>query len=145
MFRENWEKYVDHQGNFALPTYLYKSVMALMKISLDYGTLLSTDQAKLRAYKEMIKTSFKDKWLEIAKSLEYFDLITPCTCNTKDFCSICGGSRFLPNENLTPDQMREVSFAIGMGQDSEILDKLQKGLAKALREIQSGSYSQIEE
>lgn len=134
MYQE-WEKYVDERGNFALPTYLYKTINSLMKASLDYGTLLSSDSAKLRAYKEMIKNTFKDKWNEIAKSLEYFDIITPCTCNPKDFCAICGGSRFLTNENLSPDKMREIAFAIGVGQSADLVDKLAKGLEKALRDV----------
>ena len=134
-YKQEMSKYLDDNGDFALPNYLYDSIKALMKTSLDYGVLLSSDQAKLRSYKEMVKTTFKDKWAEIAKVLEYYDIITPCTCDTKKFCEICGGSRFIPNENLNPDKMREISFVLGAGQKADIIDKLSKGLEKALEDV----------
>lgn len=134
-YKQEMVGYLDDQGNFALPNYLYDTIKSLMKASLDYGTLLSSDPAKLRSYKEMTKNTFKDKWSEIAKVLEYYDIITPCTCDPRRFCEICGGSRFLTNENLSADRMRDVSFVLGAGQKADIIDQLAKGLEKALEDV----------
>lgn len=132
----NWRNYVDEQGDFALPNYLFKVNTDLMKQALDLGTLLSEDKSKLRAYKEQIKKVFKKRWTEIAEVLEHFDLITPCMCDSRDYCSICGGSRYNLNYGLSPNKMREIGYVIGIGQNEEIADKLHKGLVKALEELE---------
>ena len=143
-YKQEMSRYLDDNGNFALPNYLYDSIKSLMKASLDYGTLLSSDSAKIRSYKEMVKNTFKDKWAEIAKVLEYYDIITPCTCDPRKFCEICGGSRFLPNENLSPDRMQEIAFVFGAGQKADIIDKLAKGLEKAIEDVGKLSPLSIE-
>lgn len=125
----DWRKYVDINGDFALPTYLYRVINELMKHTLDMGTLLSNDRDKTRAYKEQVKKMFKRRWLEIAEALESFELIVPCGCSSSEFCRVCGGSRYLLNSALTPDEMREVAFVVSGGQDAEkIAERLQKGL-----------------
>jgi hypothetical protein len=75
----DWKNYIDVNGNFELPNFLYKTINELMKQALDMGTLLSDDQYKLRAYKEQTKKLFKQKWFTIAQSLEFFNLIEQCT------------------------------------------------------------------
>ena len=59
---EEWKKYVDANGNFQLANFIYRTLNDLMKNSLDMGTLLSSDQQKLRAYKEQTKKVFKSKY-----------------------------------------------------------------------------------
>jgi len=128
MSKIGWTKYVDGYGNFELPNFLYQTLNNLMKASLDYGTLLGDDDKKLRAYREMVKSTFKDKWIEVAEALKYFDLISPCSCDPSDFCRICGGSRYILNEALSPDQMNEIGLA---STDPSIAGKLAEGLRKA--------------
>lgn len=132
----DWRLYVDANGDFELAHYLYKTISYLMKTSLDLGTLLSDDQAKLRAYKEQVKSTFKDRWLDVAKAFEEFDIIVPCGCKHTTFCSECGGSRYKINEMLTADTIREISFVTAAG-DIETTKKLNAGLEKAISETAS--------
>lgn len=131
----DWKSFVTDKGDFELPEYLYRLNVDLMKQSLDLGTLLSEDRNKLRAYKEQIKKIFKNRWLEIAEALEFFDIIIPCGCGQDEYCVNCGGSRYRLNTALTPDQMREVGVVFGAEEDSDLAEKLQKGLMKALKEV----------
>lgn len=131
----DWQTYIDDKGDFELPNYLFRINTDLMKHALDLGTLLSEDKAKLRAYKEQIKKIFKKRWLEIAEALEFFDIIVACGCRHDEFCPVCGGSRYRLNAALSPDQMREVAVIYGARQDNDLAEKLQKGLMKAMREV----------
>lgn len=136
----NWKMFINENGDFELPNFLYKTVMDLMKQSLDMGTLLSEDQAKLRAYKEQTKKLFKNKWYEIAKALEAFSIIDPCICSTQEketYCDVCKGARYIINSTLTPDQMREVGLFTNAGTTSEIITKLQKSLNEILSDYPS--------
>jgi hypothetical protein len=102
------------------------------------GTLLSNDAHKLRAYKEQTKKLFKNKWFEIAESLEFFDIIEKCMCfnEEKDFyCDLCKGSRYKLSSYLTSDEIREVGIFYNAAQNAELANKLQKGLMKALDEL----------
>lgn len=132
----SWINYVNESGDFELPTYLYRTISDLMKQSLDLGTLLSTDTAKLRAFKEQTKSVFKKRWLDMAQALESFDIIVPCGCPPQIYCKDCGGSRYRLNTALSPDELREISIVLGPGQDPKIAEKLERGLAKALEEVQ---------
>ena len=90
----DWHRYVNGSGEFELPAYLYKMINSLMKETLDLGTLLSSDSAKTRAYKERIKEAFKAQWYLLAEALDYFEIVVPCECyGSNDFCNLCGGSR----------------------------------------------------
>ena len=129
-----WTDYVDENGDFNLPMYLYRTINSLMKCSLDFGTLLSTDPARLRAYKEQTKNVFKNRWLEVAQALEAFDIIVPCGCPVNDYCRICGGARYRLNSALSPDEMREIAVVVGAGGDPKLQNKLKEGLKKALEE-----------
>lgn len=131
----NWNAYVDADNNFELPTYLFRVFMHLMKTTLDFGTLLSNDPARLRAFKEQTKSTFKNRWLEVAQALEAFEIIVPCNCMHSEYCSVCKGSRYLMNEALSPDQMREISVVIAPGQDRALAEKLEMGLEKAFDEL----------
>jgi hypothetical protein len=134
----DWKSYTDVNGDFQLANFLYKSINELMKNSLDMGTLLSNDQYKLRAYKEQTKKLFKNKWLNIADALEYFDILEKCVCyvdRSEPYCDICKGSRYKISSYLSPDEMREVSTFVNAMQDSQIQEKLQKGLMKLLEDI----------
>lgn len=131
----NWMNYVSEEGDFQLPSYLYQIIMDLMKTTLDFGTLVSNDPVRLRAFKEQTKSTFKKRWLDIAQALEAFDMIVPCTCAHNKYCTICRGSRYLLNDALSPDEMREISVVVS-GKDTTVANKLQKGLEKALREVQ---------
>lgn len=133
----NWKTFINDSGDFELPNFLYKTVMDLMKQSLDMGTLLSEDQTKLRAYKEQTKKLFKNKWYEIAKALEAFSIIDPCICSTQEketYCDICKGARYIISSTLTPDQMREIGLFTNAGTTNEIINKLQKSLNEILSE-----------
>jgi hypothetical protein len=132
----DWRSYVNDLGDFELPNYLYKINNDLMKQYLDLGTLLSDDNNKLRAYKEQVKKVFKKRWLETAQALEFFDLIIACTCGSSGYCDICGGSRYLLNSSVSPDQMREIGIIMGAESTADLADKLQKGLVQALNDIQ---------
>lgn len=131
----DWKKYVTESGDFELPTYLYNLVNDLMKNALDLGTMLSTDPAKTRAYKEQIKRTFKERWRVLAEALESFDIIVPCVCDNT-YCEICGGSRYLLNSALSPDALREISVITSSSLDPDLEQKLQAGLAKAIEETQ---------
>lgn len=130
-----WRSYVTSEGDFELPTYLYSVITDLMKQSLDMGTLLSNDAAKLRAYKEQTKTIFKKRWLEIAQALEFFDIIVPCGCPIQEYCRLCGGSRYRLNASLSPDEMREIAVVVAPINNPELAKKLEKGLEKAMQEL----------
>lgn len=131
----DWRSYVDGDGNFEMPNYLFRLIMDLMKQSLDMGTLLSSDPAKLRAFKEQTKNIFKKRWLDVAQALEAFDIIVPCGCPIQDYCRECGGSRYRLNSALTPDQLREIAVVIGPENNPELAKKLEVGLQKALEEV----------
>lgn len=131
----DWRSYVNDDGDFELPNYLFRLINDLMKQSLDMGTLLSNDPAKLRAFKEQTKNIFKKRWLEVAQALESFDIIVPCGCPIQEYCRDCGGSRYKLNSALSPDEMREIAVIVGPGQDPELAKKLEVGLAKALEEV----------
>lgn len=132
----NWRNYVNEDGDFELPNYLYRVNNDLMKETLDLGTLLSEDQRKLRAFKEQIKKIFKQRWMQIAEALDFFDLVVPCICSTTEYCEICGGSRYNINQAIAPDRLREIGVVFGMEEDMELADQLHKGLMKALREAE---------
>lgn len=132
----DWRLYVNEEGDFEFPRYLFNLIMGLMKNSLDFGTLLSNDPAKLRAYKEQTKSVFKKRWLEVAQALEAFDIIIPCGCPISQYCSKCGGSRYRMADALSPDRMREISMVLAPGQDSAIARKLEAGLEKAIHEVE---------
>lgn len=132
--RISWINYVDSHGNFEMPNYLYRLLMNLMKTSLDFGTMLSNDPAKLRAYKEQSKNIFKKSWLDLAQALDTFGVIEPCGCPHNEYCSVCAGSRYRLNRILNSDEIKEISVAIAPDQDPDLADRLQKGLEKALKE-----------
>lgn len=134
----DWKNYTNVNGDFQLANFLYKSINELMKNSLDMGTLLSNDQQKLRAYKEQTKKIFKNKWLNIADALEYFDILERCICYTDasdPYCEVCKGSRYKISSYISPNELREVSIFVNAMQDSEVQEKLQKGLLKLLEEV----------
>lgn len=128
----DWQKYIDKQGNFEFPKYLYRTISDLMKVNLDLGTLVCNDPAKLRAYKERVKATYKQKWLDIAAVLEFFDIIQRCVCDHDEFCKICGGSRYILSEALTADEIRQISYAIIPNAEDSIAQKLAIGLQKAI-------------
>lgn len=132
----DWRTYVNNAGDFELPTYLYRVILDLMKVSLDMGTLLSTDPVRLRAYKEQTKAVFKDRWLEVAQALEAFGIIEPCGCPNNEYCRMCGGARYRLNEALTADEVRAISVVTAPGTNGELAAKLEDGLRKALKEIE---------
>lgn len=134
----DWKNFINENGDFELPNFIYKTITDLMKQTLDMGTLLSSDQQKLRAYKEQTKKSFKSKWYEIAEALEFFGIIDPCICNTEEketYCDICKGARYIISSALTADQMREVGFFTNAGTNIEIVEKLQKSLNNIILNI----------
>jgi len=141
----DWRDYVNSQGDFELPNYLYRMIMELMKQALDMGTLLSDDDAKLRAYKEQIKKHFKGRWADVAKALEFFDMVDPCTCRPKDYCEICGGSRFLLSAAIAPDHLRETAVFYAAEEDTELANKLHKGLIKAQEDLEKLDYDVLPE
>jgi hypothetical protein len=135
----DWKMYLNKNGDFELANFLYKTINTLMKQSLDMGTLLSNDQAKLRAYKEQTKKVFKQKWFEVAKALEHFGIIEQCSCyydEKETYCEVCKGARYITSSMLTADEMREVGVFTNAGQNAEIVAKLQKGLQEVLSNLQ---------
>jgi hypothetical protein len=134
----DWKMYLNKNGDFELANFLYKTINNLMKQSLDMGTLLSNDQAKLRAYKEQTKKVFKQKWFEVAKALEHFGIIEQCLCyydEKETYCEVCKGARYITSSMLTADEMREVGVFTNAGQNAEIVAKLQKGLQEVLSNL----------
>lgn len=134
----DWKMYLNKNGDFELANFLYKTINTLMKQSLDMGTLLSGDQAKLRAYKEQTKKVFKQKWFEVAKALEHFGIIEQCSCyydEKETYCEVCKGARYITSSMLTADEMREVGVFTNAGQNAEIVAKLQKGLQEVLSNL----------
>jgi hypothetical protein len=131
--------YLNKNGDFELANFLYKTINALMKQSLDMGTLLSNDPQKLRAYKEQTKKVFKQKWFEVAKALEHFGIIEQCSCyydEKETYCEVCKGARYITSSMLTADEMREVGVFTNAGQNAEIVAKLQKGLQEVINSFQ---------
>lgn len=134
----DWKMFLNKNGDFELANFLYKTINTLMKQSLDMGTLLSSDQAKLRAYKEQTKKVFKQKWFEVAKALEHFGIIEQCSCyydEKETYCEVCKGARYITSSMLTADEMREVGVFTNAGQNAEIVAKLQKGLQEVLSNL----------
>ncbi len=132
MKSSEWKKYVDDDGTVEFPKYIYHTMMDLMKTSLDLGTMVCQDSVKLRAYKEQVKSAYRNRWLELASLLESFGVIEPCVCGEKDFCRVCGGSRYLLNQSLSLQKLEEISY---VGPKDDILEsKLEEGLRKALIE-----------
>lgn len=127
----DWRNYVDHNGDFELASYIFRVINDLMKQSLDMGTLLSNDPAKLRAFKDQTKSIFKKRWLEVAQALESFDIIVPCGCPSNEYCKICGGSRYRLNAALSPDVMKEIALVTAPGTNGEVMRKLEEGRMKA--------------
>jgi hypothetical protein len=136
MGQSDWRSYVNDNGDFELPNYVHRVIWDLMKFSLDMGEILSTDDRKLRAYKENVKRTFKSRWYDIAQALEEFDIVEKCGCSTHDYCDVCGGSRYLLSSWIGPDNLHQISLVIGAEDKKEISDKLQRGLATALREVE---------
>jgi hypothetical protein len=132
----DWRNYVDPKGDFELGHYLYRVILDLMKESLDMGTMLSEDPAKRRAFKEQVKRSFRKKWQDVAEVLEFFDILVPCICREREFCKICGGSRYRLNQALSADKMQEIAVIMTPGQSDELRDKLMAGLDKAMDEYE---------
>lgn len=137
----DWRNYINQNGDFELPNFLYKMINDLMKQSLDMGTLLSEDQYKLRAYKEQTKKLFRNKWFDLAEALEYFNIIEKCVCapvnnsGKEIYCDVCKGARYVMNSALSPNEMREISMFVGAAQGVQVQEKLQKGLMKLLEEM----------
>lgn len=134
----DWKKFTDVNGDFQLANFLYKGINDLMKHSLDMGTLLSNDSHKLRAYKEQTKKLFKNKWFEIAQSLEFFDIIEKCICYNEvqeTYCEVCKGARYKLSSYLNSDEIREIGIFFNAAQNADLAGKLQKGLMKALDEL----------
>ena len=132
----DWQRYIDKSGNFEFPKYLYRTISDMMKINLDLGTLVCNDPTKLRAYKERVKSTYKEKWLDIASVLEFFDIIQRCGCDHDEFCTVCGGSRYILSEALTADEIRQISYAFGPDVEAGIAKKLEEGLEKALKQVE---------
>jgi hypothetical protein len=135
----DWKNYININGDFELPNFLYRTINDLMKQSLDMGTLLSSDQHKLRAYKEQTKKLFKSKWFDVAESLEFFGIIEKCPCHASGkeyYCEVCKGARYLPTAVLTPDEMREIGVFVGAGESVAFAEKLQKSITEVLNELQ---------
>jgi hypothetical protein len=134
----DWKNYININGDFELPNFLYRTINDLMKQSLDMGTLLSGDQHKLRAYKEQTKKLFKAKWFDIAESLEFFGIIEKCGChaNGKEYyCEACKGARYIPTAVLTPDEMREIGVFVGAGENVALAEKLQKSITEIINDF----------
>lgn len=124
-------EFVSEKGDFEFPNFLYHTLMSLMKSTLDLGTLACQNQSQLRAFKETTKKNFKAKWKDIAEVLVKFDLIAPCSCSDNDFCSICGGSRFISNDIVNSDFVEQL-FVFATSKDAELFKKLEEGHLKAL-------------
>lgn len=118
------EKFLDWNGNISIPYYLYRMIMALMKESLDLGTLLSDDQAKLRAYKERVKNVYHQEWKKLASIFEEMGLIEPCGCDVRKKCDICKGSRYVTSSFLNADRIIEHNVILASKDD----DKTQEAL-----------------
>lgn len=131
----DWRNYVNEKGEFELPFYLYRVIYGLMKNALDLGTLLSEDERRLKAYRDRVKATFKNQWLQIAQSLEHFGLIQPCGCALDDFCSICGGSRYVMDTTFNEDEVREVFTVLSNNADDETAVRLKQELASLLGDI----------
>lgn len=119
-------------NSIQLAQFLYQSLDRLMKTTLDLGTLASENPHKLRAYKEQVKRNFKQQWIDIAQVFEAEGIITPCSCNEKDFCTICKGSRYLMDEAFDPSDSLELANSPA---EANLKTKLQRGLIKAYREM----------
>lgn len=137
---KNWQSFIDDHGDFELASYLYRAINDLMKQALDMGTLLSNDKTKLRAFREQVKKAYKAQWLEVAEALASFDLIVPCGCAHTDYCRACGGSRYRLNETLSPDELRENTFAFT---DESVAEQLMAGHQRALAQVERLGYQII--
>lgn len=130
----NIDKFINAKGDFEFPNFLYYNFNSLMKSILDLGTLACSDDRQLRAFKETVKKNFKAKWQEVANLLEEFDFITPCTCSDTEYCTICGGSRFVTNELFNADEIEENVVMLGKEVDPKVVANLKAGLSKAKEE-----------
>ena len=78
----DWKNFININGDFELPNFLYRTINDLMKQALDMGTLLSDDPYKLRANKEQTKKLFKNNWYDLAQALEFFEIIEQSSCSS---------------------------------------------------------------
>ncbi len=131
----DWKSHVNDNGEFELPKYIYTMINDLMKMNLDLGTLVCSDMVKLRAYKERVKSSYKQKWADIASALENFGVIQPCVCKVGDFCQICGGSRYLLDEALALGKL-EWNETVVIGADADVAEKLRIGMERVEGDLQ---------
>jgi len=139
----DWRSYVDDYGNFEMPNFLYRSNTELMKQCLDFGTMITEDPAKLRAFKEQVKKSFRARWLNVAEAFEALDLIESCGCREGDYCEDCGGSRYRLSEWLTPAEIEQVSLFTSTD-NAKIQVMLEAGLQRAKEEVKN-AMSQMSE
>jgi len=134
----DWKMHLNKNGDFELASFLYKTINNLMKQSLDMGTMLSSDNQKLRAYKEQTKKMFKQKWFDVAQSLEHFEIIQKCTCfsdERESYCEVCKGARYITSSHLSADQMREIGVFTNANQSDDLIAKLEKGLQEVLNDL----------
>jgi hypothetical protein len=80
---------------FNIVKFIYMNINASMKYALDLGTMVATDQQKLRAFKEQIKKNARTQWEEVGRALLFLGLADECQCKRGDYCTICSGSRFV--------------------------------------------------
>jgi hypothetical protein len=132
--KDDLSKYVNAYGDFELPNFLHHRFNTLMKSTLDLGNLACSDANQLRAFKETVKRNFKTQWLEIAKLLEAYDWISPCSCSDNDYCRICGGSRFVTNNILNSDVIDETAEVYSQDPEDDLVKKLREGHNKAIRD-----------
>ena len=70
--------------------------------------------------------------------LEAFEVIEKCSCFSEykeNYCEICKGARYKISSYLSVDEVKEVSIFLNAAQDTEVQEKLQKGLKKLLEEM----------
>lgn len=133
---KNLLKYVNARGDFEFPSFLYHSINSLMKSTLDLGNLACSDPNQLRAFKETVKKNFKAQWVEIASILEEFNFISPCTCDDKEYCNICGGARFVTNDIMNSDVIESDTAVLTHNLDMATVEKLKEGLRRAKEEVE---------
>lgn len=111
--------------------------MSVMKEVLDLGTLVCHNAKEERAFKERTKAAHKKAWKEIASVLLELEIVTPCICRETEYCEICGGSRYVLNDDTVFSNADTTTVALNMNASEDIQIRLQTGLLKALTELQT--------
>ena len=133
-----------------LPKFLYRTLVSVMKETLDLGTLVCHNAKEERAFKERTKAAHRKAWKEIADMLLDLGIVTSCICRDDEYCEICGGSRYVLDDNTFISNADTTTVALNMraNVNDDMQAQLRVGLHRALEQVNrmnGNDYGQSQE